>query len=95
MDINLSLASPNKTATLCTGNQTVAECLCTIYTTASECDTKTSNCVYEWFLVLMSVMLTLSVCVYVARATYNILQRVETSSQQLERITHRRGTHQH
>ena len=95
MDINLSLASPNKTATWATGNETTAECLCTIYTTAKECDQKTATCVYEWFLVLIALLTVLFVVVYVAQIVCRALERVDAISRLVERLNRRQNFHAH
>ena len=86
MDITVSWFPPNETAT---------ECLCTIYTTAHECDEQTSACVYEWFLILVAVMAVFIAASLVTRAVYNMVRRIDATSQLVERFAQHRNTHLH
>ena len=64
MDLNLYVSSLNASESEIF-NTTVTDCLCTIYTTTSECSEETQTFVYGWFLILIMIILLISVSLYV------------------------------
>ena len=57
-------------------NQTVTECLCTIYTTAAECDEEPQTAVYAWFFVLFAIIVVILSSIYVARSIQRLIRFV-------------------
>ena len=78
-------------------NETSTECLCTIYTTALECDEKTESYVYGWFFILLSIIAVLTATLYVVHSIQYLVRFMQEETYSLRRNNHHHQdtTHMH
>ena len=72
------------------------ECVCTIYSTASECDKETEAYVYGWFFVLLAIIIVLTATIYVVRSIQYLVHFLQDEVHNWNRVFHRQTTtHMH